>query len=65
MFWYDGDKERSTIKRSYRIPGVFTEILDFCYDISSDDKRKCNIELNYFHSLEGFEDNLRGPSYNK
>lgn len=65
MFWYDGDKERSTIKRSYRIPGVFTEILDLCYDISSDDKRKCNIELNYFHSLEGFEDNLRGPSYNK
>ncbi len=65
MFWYDGDKERSTIKRSYRIPKVFNEILEFCYDASSDDKRKCEIELNYFHSLEGFEDNLRGPSYNK
>lgn len=65
MFWYDGDKERSTIKRSYRIPSVFNEILEFCYDASSDDKRKCQIELNYFHSLEGFDDNLRGPSYNK
>jgi hypothetical protein len=65
MFWYDGDKERSTIKRSYRIPPVFPEILEYCYDISSDDKRKCGIELNYFHSLEGFDDKLRGPSYNK
>ncbi|MBK7440678.1 MAG: hypothetical protein WBP43_02220 [Chitinophagales bacterium] len=65
MFWYDGDKERSTIKRSYRIPSVFNEILEFCYDVSSDDKRKCSIELNYFHSLEGFEDNLKGPSSNK
>ncbi len=65
MFWYDGDKERSTIKRSYRIPAVFNEILEFCYDVSSDDKRKCSIELNYFHSLEGFDDKLKGPSSNK
>ncbi len=65
MFWYDGDKERSTIKRSFLIPDSFNTILDFCYELSADDKKKCNIDLKYFQSLEGFDDNLRGPSSNK
>ncbi|MFI5172503.1 MAG: hypothetical protein ACHQFW_08935 [Chitinophagales bacterium] len=65
MFWYDGDKERSTIKRSYLIPESFNKILDFCYELSADDKYKCTIDLKYFQSLEGFDDNLRGPSSSK
>ncbi len=64
MFWYDGDHERSTIKRSYLIPESFNKILEYAYDLSAD-KRRCTIELNYFQSLEGFDDNLRGPSSNK
>lgn len=64
MFWYDGDKERSTLKRSYRIPQMFPELLDYCYDLS-ETKRRCNISLDNFMSLEGFEDNLRGPKSQK
>lgn len=64
IFWYDGDKERSTIKRAYRIPEVFSEMLDYCYDVSMA-KNRCKIDLDYFMSLEGFEDNLRGPASQK
>lgn len=64
IFWYDGDKERSTLKRSYRIPKVFTDILEFSYDQSTE-KRRCTISLDHFMSLEGFEDNLRGPQSQK
>lgn len=64
IFWYDGDKERSTLKRSYRIPQVFTEILEYSYDQSLT-KSRCTISLDNFMSLEGFEDNLRGPQSQK
>lgn len=64
FFWYDGEHERSTIKRSYLIPKSFNDILDYCYTLSTG-KNRCKIELNYFQSLEGFYDNLRGPSSNK
>ncbi len=63
-FWYDGDKERSTLKRSYRIPQVFSEILEYTYD-QSDAKQRCTITLDNFMSLEGFEDKLRGPESQK
>lgn len=65
MFWYDGEHERSTLKRSVAIPETFNSILDFCYEISSTDKRRCELELKNFLSLEGFYDKLRGPSANK
>jgi len=61
MIWYSGDIERSIIKRSVRIPQTFSTILDACYNLSGE-KYNCKINLNYFHSLQGFEDNLRGPS---
>jgi len=60
FFWYEGDVERSTLKRSYAIPLSFNEILDYCYELS-EDKKRCNIKLNYFQSIQGFEDNLIGP----
>ncbi len=65
MFWYEGDHERSTLKRSVAIPQSFNPILDYCYEISSTEKRKCQLELKNFQSLEGFADKLRGPSANK
>ncbi|MEZ5014418.1 MAG: hypothetical protein R2794_09015 [Chitinophagales bacterium] len=61
MFWYDKSHEYSTLKKNYAIPQSFSEILDYCYDISTT-KRKCDIDMNQFKSLEGFKDNLRGPS---
>lgn len=64
IFWYDGDKERSTLKRSYRIPQVFSQILEYSYD-QSHNKSRCAISLDNFMSLEGFEDNLRGPQSQK
>lgn len=64
FFWYEGDLERSILKRSYLIPDAFTHILDLCYDLSSE-KQRCGIKLNYFQSLQGFEDNLKGPSSTK
>ena len=65
MFWFEGDHERSTLKRSVAIPQSFNQILDYCYEISSTEKRKCQLELKNFQSLEGFSDKLRGPSANK
>lgn len=64
VFWYDGDKERSSLKRSYRIPKVFTEILEYSYD-QSELKQRCSISLDNFMSLEGFEAYLRGPESQK
>jgi len=64
IFWYDGDKERSTLKRSYRIPKIFTDILDVSYDQAAD-KRRCVISTDHFMSLEGFEEYLRGPESQK
>ncbi len=64
VFWYDGDKERSSLKRSYRIPSVFTEILEYSYDQSTT-KQRCSISLDNFMSLEGFEAYLRGPESQK
>lgn len=64
VFWYDGDKERSSLKRSYRIPKVFTEILEYAYD-QSEAKQRCSVSLDNFMSLEGFEAYLRGPESQK
>jgi hypothetical protein len=64
FFWYEGDVERSALKRSVAIPISFNSILDFCYDVS-EEKQRCHINLNYFQSLQGFEDNLKGPGSNK
>lgn len=64
FFWYEGDLERSILKRSVAIPKVFSDILNLCYDLSSE-KQRCGIKLNYFQSLQGFEDNLKGPSSTK
>lgn len=64
FFWYEGDVERSTLKRSYLIPLSFNDILDYCYNLSIE-KQRCRINLNYFQSLQGFEDNLKGPASSK
>jgi len=64
LFWYEGDVERSTLKRSYLIPESFGPILEKCYNLSGE-KQRCNINLNYFQSLQGFEEYMKGPSTHK
>lgn len=66
MFWFEGDHERSTLKRSVAIPQSFNEILDYCYEISSTRKRKCQLELKTFKVWKDFQINYADlPQINK
>lgn len=60
IFWYDGDKERSVLKRAYNIPASVNEILNLCYN-ASENKKQCTLDKNIFKCFQGFENAYSRP----
>lgn len=60
IFWYDGDKERSVLKRAYNIPVSINEIMNLCYN-ASENKKQCTLDKNIFKSFQGFENTFSRP----
>ncbi len=61
IFWFDGNIERSALKRSFSIPDSFNTIIDPCYEISAS-KKRCSTEIENFKSFHGFENYIKGPT---
>lgn len=64
LFWNDGEKNLSIIKRAYNIPPSFNALLDYCYSIS-DRKEICTFDKEIFKCFEGYEDYIVNPGNEK